>query len=377
MSIRENSMNINTTTYNKAAIYNPDGYHGYGPVTKNGPAKRKLEEIYSIIIHTTNGAKGSTFENEAGFLYRSPNVSAHYINGKAGQVVQILDPEWIAWHAGMVNDNDCDNYNSIGIENHITVGEEWTPEMHASLTELVTYLLRQYKSIRKIVTHRSVAVFSNGKLGRKVDPSGFDDQAFVLWRDQLLKSEASPYAIIGTASKPQDSVVKYIYKRAHGAYTLLDITSIVQSYYTAAAQVGVNPVVALGQMVLETGALSSWWAARPRRNPAGLGVNGETSHSAPGAGWTWDVAHAEYRRGWSFESWDMAARAHLGHLLCYALRDEQMTPAQLAMSNLSPRKSALPAAFRGCAVTLRDLNGRWTSGNNYGQSIEGIIQAFV
>lgn len=174
-------MNIDTTTFDKAAKYAVGT--GYGPVVSGGPAKRVSGEILSIVIHTTNNAKVTTFSGEAGFLYTSPNVSAHFLNGKEGQVVQFLDPKWIAWHTGAVNDRDCGNMHAIGIENHFCMPDlGWPRAMRDSLTELCIMLLKQYPSIKKIVTHRSVAV----PRGRKIDPSGWNDADFVDWRTRVF-----------------------------------------------------------------------------------------------------------------------------------------------------------------------------------------------
>ena len=48
---------------------------------------------------------------------------------------------------------------------------------------------------------------------------------------------------------------------------------------TSAPTPKLDPLVAVAQMVLETGNLTSFWSQTPRRNPAGIGVTGE-----PGAG---------------------------------------------------------------------------------------------
>src|SRR5215831_15829040 len=83
---------IDSVTWDKHAKYpqldsNGDG-RGYGSREGVIPS--------SIVIHTTNGNKGSSFSAEANFLRDSPDVSAHFLVGKAGEIAQILHPAWEA-----------------------------------------------------------------------------------------------------------------------------------------------------------------------------------------------------------------------------------------------------------------------------------------
>lgn len=139
----------------------------------------------SIIIHTTNGKENSSFEQEALYISRSRIIGAHYLEDKKGQILQILDPHLRAWHAGAVRDQRFNNNNSIGIEVHYTPGEGvWNPAMHHGLTWLVMKLVQEFniQNPSLIETHRNVAI----PKGRKIDPSGFDDEAFYQWRDSLF-----------------------------------------------------------------------------------------------------------------------------------------------------------------------------------------------
>jgi hypothetical protein len=142
----------------------------------------------SIDVHTTNGHVGSTYLGELNYILGSDNIAAHYLIGKEGQITQILHPVYRAWHAGAVNDSRFNNNNSIGIECHYTPGEgAWTTIMHQALTYLVQKLMHDY-SIRLIETHRQIAT----PKGRKIDPSGFGDAEFYLWRSRLLMPSTEP-----------------------------------------------------------------------------------------------------------------------------------------------------------------------------------------
>jgi len=145
----------------------------------------------SIVVHTTNGRKNSNFLKEAAYIYGSNNISSHYLIGKDGSIIQFLSPAYRAWHAGAVNDSRFNNNNSIGIECHYTPGEgAWTTAMHHALTELVNSLDITYniKSPELIETHRHVAI----PVGRKIDPSGFPDAEFYVWRNRLFITETTP-----------------------------------------------------------------------------------------------------------------------------------------------------------------------------------------
>lgn len=150
----------------------------------------RKESPSSIVIHTTNNSKKNTsFASEATFLRDSPNVGAAFLVGKHGQIAQILSPDLAAWHAGGKQENGLwtcqpayDNFHSIGIEAHVSVGESWTGVQRDALTWLVRRLMQQYGIGADVVqTHRKIALPS----GRKSDPEGWPDAAFNAWRAQL------------------------------------------------------------------------------------------------------------------------------------------------------------------------------------------------
>jgi hypothetical protein len=139
----------------------------------------------------------------------------------------------------------------------------------------------------------------------------------------------------------------YLLGRPHGEYNEDDIRVIVDHYYKTAEPVGLDPLLVVAQMALETGGLTSFWSQRPRRNPAGIGVTG-----APGA-------------GVSFPSWKVAARAHTGRLLAYSLPsgDENELQRKLIEEALAHR--ALPQRFRGVAPRLEGLARTWAADPQY------------
>jgi hypothetical protein len=91
-------------------------------------------------------------------------------------------------------------------------------------------------------------------------------------------------------------------------YDAPDRERIAWLYWDTCTVVGVDPLIAVAQMVHETVNLTSWWSQRPRRNPAGIGVTGQVK---PGH-------MTGVPEGVSFPGWSWAVRAHVGRLLMYA-----------------------------------------------------------
>jgi N-acetyl-anhydromuramyl-L-alanine amidase AmpD len=134
---------------------------------------------------------GTKFENELNFLLRSPDVSAHYLVSKRGEIVQMLDPlNYMAWHTGRTRDiTKYGNPHAIGVEVHFTPGEGfWTGEMWMGITEIA----RKFPLLER-VTHRYIAT----PAGRKIDPSGVTDEFFAYWAKHFLR----PFSIYKTMTR--------------------------------------------------------------------------------------------------------------------------------------------------------------------------------
>ena len=147
---------------------------------------------------------------------------------------------------------------------------------------------------------------------------------------------------------------RYLLSRQHGSYSDEEVRAIAGAYTATCKAVGLDPLLVVSQMVLETGNLMSHWSQPPRRNPAGIGVTGK-----PGA-------------GVSFSSWDKAVRAHVGRLLAYALPAGAGTDAQRALIDEALKVRPLPDDRRGRAPTLKGLAGSWAMDRKYADKITGI-----
>lgn len=164
--------------------------------------------------------------------------------------------------------------------------------------------------------------------------------------------------IAGPASGEMDRAVRFIQSRlpADSEYTN-DVGIIMGYYWNLAPAVGVDPFLAAVQCIFETDSLRSQWAARPHRNPAGLGVHQEG--------------------GLSFDTWEHAVMAHLGQLVAYALRDDEANDAQRAMIGRNPRLGSIPPAHRGVAKTVAGLNGTWSAAPDYASRLVSRLQAVL
>jgi hypothetical protein len=180
-------------------------------------------------------------------------------------------------------------------------------------------------------------------------------------------------------------------------YSDSDIRKIVGYYWRYAPFVGLDPLLAIAQCIHETSEhdpatgrwrpLSSWWAQRPRRNPAGIGVTSEERESRPGdtKNWAEDKRFnpPTWKAGLSFESWDVASRAHIGRLLAFAIQNGEATDQQREMVDFALSFRPLGRLLRGSAHTLQLLGARhnptgqgWaTPGDHYGARIASIASA--
>jgi Mannosyl-glycoprotein endo-beta-N-acetylglucosaminidase len=127
-----------------------------------------------------------------------------------------------------------------------------------------------------------------------------------------------------------------------------------QIYVKTCKTVGIDPLVAVSQMELETAHLTSKAAQPPRRNPAGIGITG------PGVA------------GVSSPNWNKAVRAHVGRLAAFALPKGEGTQAQKALIVEALAVRPLPPSKRGSAARLKGLSRNWATDPRYAHKIARI-----
>jgi len=160
--------------------------------------------------------------------------------------------------------------------------------------------------------------------------------------------------LLGQSRATQKTLERYMLSRQHGSYSDAEVREILKKYAAICKAAGLDPLLVVSQMVLETGNLMSHWSQPPRRNPAGIGVTG-----APGA-------------GVSFPNWDKAVRAHVGRLLAYTLPKDDGTPAQRELIAQALKVRPLPDDRRGRAPKLKGLAGTWAMDPKYADKITGV-----
>ncbi|PUV23036.1 MULTISPECIES: N-acetylmuramoyl-L-alanine amidase [Sphingobacterium] len=143
---------------------------------------------FVVIHHTAQDSLGQTIRT---FHSAKAGVSSHYVVGRDGKVVQMVNDLYRAHHAGLGkwgNNTDL-NSSSIGIEldNNGTT-DPWTDAQVNALIQLLTYLKNTYSIPQaNFIGHMDLAPT------RKNDPSRFPwkrlaDQGFGYWYEEFLET---------------------------------------------------------------------------------------------------------------------------------------------------------------------------------------------
>lgn len=354
---------------------------------------REGTPIQMILLHATVGNLTSA---RSWLCNPASGVSTHYLIGKDGSVYQLVSDEHRAQHAGKAIWRGKTDVNSLSIgielENRNDGKDPYTPALLASLHTLTERLLSAYSLTPDVIdTHAAVAVPKN----RKTDPAGFNVELFrasFTAPPSLAYTEDSP--ILGVTdvspSRVFDALAARFPVRSNNPnlYTRADLRDILEEYWRVCVPVGVNPLLAVSQMLHETGYLVSFWSIREQRNPAGIGVTGKSSQVKPPNtdGWKFNTQRNQWEVGISFKNWKHhSIPAHVGRLLAYVLSPRTGTPEQRDLIARALLYRPLPLRTQGSAQTLKQLgkvhnpSGEgWASpGLDYGQRIATIANQFV
>ena len=152
----------------------------------NGP-----QDITAIVLHHT--ASPANAERNAMFFAKpSSKVSAHYVVGKDGTIVQCVPDTAASWHAGRstyAGRNDVNAF-SIGIEicNLGDNKDDYPAAEYAALGKLMAYLMTTHDlGWDRVTRHRDVAT----PLGRKNDTSNNFDRKVL---EQAVADAGGPSA---------------------------------------------------------------------------------------------------------------------------------------------------------------------------------------
>ena len=179
--------------------------------------------------------------------------------------------------------------------------------------------------------------------------------------DASLETLSPTSTILGAPRATQAQLRRHLIARhdanpGQSRYKDSALANIVQLYVNTCKLIGLDPLVAVSQMELETGHLTSKASQPPQRNPAGIGITG-----APG-------------EGLSFPNWNKAVRAHVGRLAAYAIPSGKGTPAQKALIAEALAVRPLDPKKRGVAVRVRGLSRHWAADPDYAKKIVKIAK---
>lgn len=170
---------------------------------KSNPAKTQLDKInienrewigstnfgvrvpnYVVIHHTAQDSIEQTIRT---FHSERAQVSAHYVIGREGEIVQMVNDLFRSHHAGLGKwgTNTDMNSSSIGIElDNNGTSDPWPDAQIESLLELLDYLKKTYKIPQgNFIGHLDYAP------ARKIDPANFPwdrlaEKGFGFWYDK-------------------------------------------------------------------------------------------------------------------------------------------------------------------------------------------------
>jgi len=148
---------------------------------------------FVIIHHTAQDSLNQTIKT---FHSTRAGTSAHYVIGRDGKVVHMVNDYLRANHAGVSKwgkDTDL-NSSSIGIElDNNGIGDAWQDAQINSLLKLLATLKKTYNiPTANFIGHADIAP------GRKNDPKNFPwkklaDKGFGFWYDEVLKNPPADF----------------------------------------------------------------------------------------------------------------------------------------------------------------------------------------
>lgn len=128
-------------------------------------------EIELVVIHYTDGDLESSLR---WLINQSSKVSSHYVIARNGEIYQLVNEGWKAWHAGVSSWNGKSSVNdfSIGIELIGWRRGGFTDIQLNSLLWLSKDIMVRNPNVNgsRFVGHSTISP------GRKVDPEGIDNQ---------------------------------------------------------------------------------------------------------------------------------------------------------------------------------------------------------
>ncbi len=137
-----------------------------------GHATSGRKAVDTVIVHSVyNSLGGEEYSlNKILDIFKSYDVSAHYIIDREGRVHQLVSEKHVSWHAGagkMPDGRTNINSFSIGIELINAKDDKPTGAQYSALKNLISEIKSRHK-IKYVLGHDDIAP------GRKTDPWNFD-----------------------------------------------------------------------------------------------------------------------------------------------------------------------------------------------------------
>jgi len=142
------------------------------PRTKLNPPLESRERQSSTVIDTVvlHATVEPSIEGTLEVL-RQRELSYHFLIDQNGDVLECVDPRFVAYHAGKSFGPQGDGVNeySIGISfvNRNDGVDPFTDAQHEAIRTLLVALLKDFPSVRYLTTHAIISP------NRKDDPLGF------------------------------------------------------------------------------------------------------------------------------------------------------------------------------------------------------------
>jgi N-acetyl-anhydromuramyl-L-alanine amidase AmpD len=352
-----------------------------------------------LVIHATAGS----YPGDRNWLHKgggepplSP-VSCHYLVAPDGWTVQLVKEGDTAWHTGAAAwpvDGALmqGSHKGVARMNHVSIGIElsnlntgtaaYPARQVQAAVDLARAIVRRWNiPPAQMVRHRDISP------GRKTDPAppALDWEAFrrAVYAEPAVAFTADS-TLVGRAVAPDAEVIRAWAKlcRARGTpYTDHDLLHVIGPEYAKLCNLtGLRLPLVLAQVAHETGWLTSFWAQRPQRNPAGIGVNGEKRQTEPQqSGWAFNPQRQQWEKGLSFPTWqEDAIPAHVGRLLAFALPPGERFGPVVPLVDKALRWRALPLAYQGKGRTLAELGRIWANpGLTYGARVADTANAIL
>lgn len=210
---------MGTATGSRAATQRSDWYAPRAQVEPEGTPRRPHMLWYPspnhderppgtaidmIVVHGTESpGVDAALPIAKYFASRRSGVSAHYVIGKDGVIIQCVPDALAAWHAGVSRYQGREHLNecSIGIElvNDETGHDPFTDAQYRSLVDLVAYLVATYH-VRpdRVVGHKDIT--PNRRIA-KTDPAANFDWSRLLGGVRMALGETTVQAGGGPAAE--------------------------------------------------------------------------------------------------------------------------------------------------------------------------------